>query len=102
MLRLCHGICWHWHWWDLCSITNHSWLLILARQGAGLGRTAGLDTLGAALLSVCDGELTARQAVAAIAGLLDLDAAQAHEQAVALLRELVADGFVAGGVTDRG
>ena len=77
-------------------------VLILARQGAGLGRTAGLDTLGAALLSVCDGELTARQAVAAIAGLLDLDAAQAHEQAVALLRELVADGFVAGGATDRG
>jgi hypothetical protein len=47
-----------------------------------------------ALVSVCDGELTAGQALAAIAGLMDLDTQVARGQALPVLRELVADGLL--------
>ena len=46
--------------------------IILLRQGGGLGRAVRLTTAMAALASVCDGDLTARQALAAIASLLDV------------------------------
>ena len=68
--------------------------VILLRQGGGLGRSVRLDTLDAALVSVCDGELTARQALAAIAGLLERPTDEALASGVTLLRGLVADGFL--------
>ena len=68
--------------------------VILLRQGGGLGRTVRLDTLDAALVSVCDGELTARQSLAAISGLLDVPTGEALGRGVGLLRGLVADGFL--------
>ena len=46
---------------------------IVLRQGGGLRRHLTLTTVTAAFASVCDGDLTARAAAAAIAGLLDLD-----------------------------
>lgn len=68
--------------------------VILLRQGGGLGRVVRLDTLDAALVSVCDGELTARQSLVAISGLLERPTDEALEAGVTLLRGLVADGFL--------
>ena len=47
--------------------------VIVLRQGGGLRRHLTMSTVTAAFASVCDGELTARAAASAIAGLLDLD-----------------------------
>ncbi len=66
--------------------------VILARQGGGLGLTQQLDTAGAALLSVCDGELTAGAALSAIGALLERD--DVREETLPLLRDLVARGFL--------
>ncbi len=68
--------------------------VILLRQGGGLGRSVRLDTLDAALVSVSDGELTARQSLAAISGLLDVPTGEALGRGAALLRRLAADGFL--------
>jgi methylase of polypeptide subunit release factors len=68
--------------------------VILLRQGGGLRRVVRLDTVGAALVSVCDGTLPAGVALGAIAELLGTDAAQARAAAVPLVRELVADGLL--------
>ena len=59
--------------------------VIVLRQGGGLRRHLTLSTVTAAFASVCDGELTARAAAAAIAGLLDLDGAAVREEVVAFL-----------------
>jgi hypothetical protein len=48
----------------------------------------------AAYLGVADGELTARAALDAIAGLLDADPAQVRAEVLPQLRELVADGLL--------
>jgi hypothetical protein len=68
--------------------------IILLRQGGGLRRHLTLSTVTAALVSVCDGELTARAATAAIAGLLGLDDAEARAEAVAFLRDAARDGLL--------
>lgn len=67
---------------------------ILLRQGGGLGRAVRLTTAMAALASVCDGDLTARQALAAIASLLDVSDDELRASAVPVIRELVADGLL--------
>ncbi|MBM6401347.1 DUF7059 domain-containing protein [Phycicoccus sonneratiae] len=68
--------------------------VILLRQGGGLRRHLPLTTLTAALVSVCDGELTARAATAAIAGLLDLDDEAVRTEATAFLRDAARDGLI--------
>ncbi|HET6693657.1 MAG TPA: methyltransferase [Pedococcus sp.] len=68
--------------------------IILLRQGGGLGRAVRLTTAMAALASVCDGDLTARQALAAIASLLDVSDDELRASAVPVIRELVADGLL--------
>lgn len=68
--------------------------VIVARQGGGLGRVITLTTVTAAYLSVADGELTARQAANAIAGILDLDAAQTEAEVVAFVRDAAKDGLL--------
>jgi len=68
--------------------------VILLRQGGGLGRVVRLDTVTAAFVSVCDGDLTAGQALAAIAGLLGAPADEVRAQAMPVVRELVADGLL--------
>ena len=68
--------------------------MIQLRQGVGLGRVVRLDTVGAALVSVCDGSLPAGVALDAIAELLGEDAAAVRGSAVPLLRGLVADGLL--------
>lgn len=68
--------------------------VILLRQGGGLGRAIRLDTATAALASVCDGTLTARQALGAIASLLDLDYDELVQDVLPFLRDCVADGLL--------
>ncbi len=68
--------------------------VIVLRQGGGLRRHVTLSTVTAALVSVCDGELTARAAAAAIAGLLDLDDDAVRAEVVAFLRDVVRDGLL--------
>jgi methylase of polypeptide subunit release factors len=68
--------------------------VILARQGGGLRRVVRLDTVTAGLLGVCDGTLTARAALTAIAQLLEADEAATVGSALPILRALVADGLL--------
>ena len=68
--------------------------VILLRQGGGLRRAVELTTVTAAYVSVCDGELTARAAAAAIAGILDLDDAQVRAEVAAVTRDLARDGLL--------
>jgi len=68
--------------------------VILARQGGGLRRVVRLDTATAALLSVCDGSLSARTAIDAIAHLLDTDPEQTAASVLPALTALVRDGFL--------
>lgn len=69
--------------------------VILARQGGGLRLTQQLDTAGAALMSVCDGDLTAGAALAAIGSLLERD--DVTTATLPLLRDLIARGFLVRG-----
>ncbi|GGB75752.1 SAM-dependent methyltransferase [Knoellia flava TL1] len=68
--------------------------VIVARQGGGLGRVIRLTTVTAAYLSVADGGLTPRQAVGAIAGILDLDTAETEREVVAFVRDAAKDGLL--------
>ena len=68
---------------------------LLARQGGGMRRVLQLDAATAGLLGVCDGSLTARAALSAIAELLGESPADTIAAALPTLRALVADGFVA-------
>jgi len=68
--------------------------VIRLRQGGGLGLTVPLDTVGAGLVGVCDGSLTARQALGAIAALLEQPGAAVTATAIPVLRALVADGLL--------
>jgi hypothetical protein len=67
---------------------------IVLRQGGGLRRHLSLSTVTAAFASVADGELTARAAAAAIAGLLDLDGGEVRAEIVEFLRDAVKDGLL--------
>lgn len=68
--------------------------VILLRQGGGLGRAVRMDTALAAFVSVCDGELIAAAAIAAIAQLIAVDEAQLRRQLLPMLHTLVADGLL--------
>lgn len=67
--------------------------VLMARSGAGFGRHIQLDTATAAVLGAADGELSAGQLVAAVAGLLGLDDKQTStlQQSITAL---YVDGFV--------
>jgi hypothetical protein len=67
---------------------------ILLRQGGGLRRQLLLTTVTAAYVSVCDGELTAAQAAAAISGLLDLDGTDVAAEIAAFTRAAARDGLL--------
>jgi hypothetical protein len=68
--------------------------VIVARQGGGLGRVIRLTTVTAAYLSVADGALTPRQAIGAIAGILDLDAEQTTHEVIGFVRDAAKDGLL--------
>ena len=68
--------------------------VIQLRQGGGLGRVVRLDTVAAALVSVCDGTLPAGAALAAIAELIDERVDAVTDRVLPTLRALVADGLM--------
>jgi hypothetical protein len=67
---------------------------IVLRQQRGMRRAEKADTVVAALVGACDGDLTVRQIVTAIATLLDRDPATLRQEYVDRVRALVADGFL--------
>ncbi len=67
---------------------------VVLRQQRGLRRARKCDTVEAALVGACDGELTVGQILDALAQLLDLDPAQTRETYLPLVRELVVEGFL--------
>ena len=68
--------------------------VIRITQGGGLGRQLHIDTAISAYLSVADGELTARQALVAIATLLERDERDLLERAQPIVTRLVETGFL--------
>jgi hypothetical protein len=68
--------------------------VILIRQGGGLRRVVRADTVLAAFIGVCDGELTAGRALVAIATLVGESSDTVRDRALPRIRELVADGLL--------
>ena len=66
----------------------------MIRQGGGLGLAVQADTVLAAFMSVCDGSMSARTALVAIASLVDVPAEQVIGGTLPLLRRLVANGLL--------
>ncbi|MHC5795701.1 DUF7059 domain-containing protein [Lacisediminihabitans sp. FW035] len=64
------------------------------RQGGGFGRSVALDTGLAALVGACDGDLSVRAIVAAIAQLLEVDEVALSADLLPSIRELVTTGFL--------
>ncbi|WP_051551500.1 DUF7059 domain-containing protein [Nocardioides sp. URHA0020] len=70
---------------------------VVLRQQRGLRRARQADTVEAALVGACDGELSVGQILGALADLLDLDPAQTETTYLPAVRELVAEGFLTTG-----
>ena len=68
--------------------------VIRVRQGGALGEAISADTVLAAFVGVCDGELTAGQALGGIAALLDRPVAEVIAQAAPDLERLIASGML--------
>ncbi|RNI18317.1 DUF7059 domain-containing protein [Flexivirga caeni] len=68
--------------------------VIVVRQGGGLRRAIRVDTVTAALVSVCDGELSVGQALEAIAALLDVPTDRLVAETLPAIHDLVADGLL--------
>jgi SAM-dependent methyltransferase len=68
--------------------------VMMLRQGGGFGRSMGLGTGLAALVGACDGELSVRAIVAAIAQLLEVEEPALGEELLPRVRELIETGFL--------
>src|SRR5699024_7976301 len=68
--------------------------VILLRQGGGLARAVQVDTLGAAVVGACDGELTLGQICAALAHLLEVDEQRVADDVIPTVRGLLSDGVL--------
>ncbi|PVG82425.1 transferase [Nocardioides gansuensis] len=67
---------------------------IVLRQQRGFRRARQVDTVEAALVGACDGELTVGQILAALADLLDGDATGLRETYLPVVSGLVQEGFL--------
>ena len=67
---------------------------IVLRRQRGVRRARSVDTVMAALVGACDGELTIGQIMDALAALLDAEAATLRADTLPVLRELVAEGWL--------
>ena len=72
------------------SDPNH----IVFRQYRGLLRAIEADTALAAVLGACDGDLTVRQIIGAVATLLDADPEALATELTPRLRDAIAEGFL--------
>ena len=69
---------------------------VVLRQQRGLRRARQVDTVEAALVGACDGELSVGQILDAVAQLLDRDPVATRETYLPVVRELVLEGFLEG------
>ena len=69
---------------------------VVLRQQRGLRRARQVDTVEAALVGACDGELSVGQILDALAQLLDRDPEATRTTYLPAVRELVLDGFLQG------
>jgi hypothetical protein len=67
---------------------------VVLRQQRGLMRARRADTVEAALVGACDGDLTVGQVLDALAHLLEQDATQLRGSYLPVVRELVDEGFL--------
>ena len=67
---------------------------VVLRQQRGLRRARQVDTIEAALVGACDGDLAAGQILDALAHLLDRDPAQTRATYLPVAQELVREGFL--------
>jgi hypothetical protein len=67
---------------------------VVLRQQRGFRRARKADTIEAALVGACDGELSVGQIIDALAQLLDADAAATRDAYLGAVRELIAEGFL--------
>ncbi len=67
---------------------------IVLRQQRWVRRARQVDTIEAALVGACDGELTVLQILDALAQLLEQDAAEVRSTYLPVVRGLVAEGFL--------
>ena len=67
---------------------------IVLRQQRGFRRARTADTVEAAFLGACDGDLSVGQLLGALAALLERDAAELRETYLPVVRELVGEGFL--------
>ena len=67
---------------------------IVLRQQTGLRRARTADTVVAALVGACDGDLTVGQILDALSDILDLDPAATREDYLPVVAELVREGFL--------
>lgn len=72
-------------------------MVILLRQGGGLGRTLRASTAVAALAGVADGELSVDQIASAVAALTGEDVTALRTEMVEATRRLVTTGFLTVG-----
>jgi len=70
---------------------------IVLRQQRGMRRARQVDTVEAALVGACDGDLTVGQILDALGDLLDEDPAVLRRERVAAVRDLVVDGYLTVG-----
>ena len=66
----------------------------MLRQQRGLRRARQVDTVEAAVVGACDGELTTGQILAAVAQLLERDPAELAAAYLPAVSELVREGFL--------
>lgn len=67
---------------------------IVLRQQRGFRRARTADTVEAAFLGACDGDLSVGQLLAALATLLERDVAELRQTYLPVIRELVGEGFL--------
>ncbi len=67
---------------------------IVLRQQRWVRRARQVDTIEAALVGACDGELTVLQILDALAQLLEQDAAEVRSTYLPVVRDLVVEGFL--------
>lgn len=67
---------------------------IVLRQQRGFRRARQVDTVEAAVVGACDGELSVGQLLDAVAELLEQDPAALRERYLPVLAELIAQGFL--------
>ena len=66
----------------------------MLRQQRGFRRARTADTVEAALVGACDGDLSVAQILGALAVLLQRDEAELRTTYLPVVRDLVAEGFL--------